>query len=326
MVRYDGTHHHTPSRYAYNNGKFKRQLTFGASTGGTRLLGFFLIPPSHELKSLKMSLSTLGVTTVNDDLEGEIGSFITAMDVGEKSDFYGDADTIDKLENWAQENLPNTITAKSQDSSNYWTDMWDNMDVWYGADDNDAYGAGHINKEGHGRALDAPYKLLFKRHVKTHPIYGKGMMVGTSSLDAGGKYTPVDMVSTTIKRNVVARNNPVLVSCFITAPLSESNTGYEDVMVDMSNAEKYVQWIDLHSPYKWAEHFASEGLDPDDHEDSGATFDAGVKLLAPYFVETNVDEGRPTQWNCTWKFSAQIAPPVPNQSIPNVTVTSLRRF
>ena len=325
MARYEGGHHHHKPAYTYNNSRFSRQLEFSKTAGATKLLGWFLLPPNHTLKSLKMSLTLIGETYVHDDLESEISSFITAMDVGDKDVFNSAVTSPSSLQDWGVANLPNTIANDTQGDT---TQMWDSVKHWYDANTDDSYGSGHIIKEGHGRSMDQPYDCIFTRTKKTHPIYGTGMMIG-ANLEAGesstgGYYTPIDTCSTTIKRNVVAGANPTIVQCWVTAPSTEANDEWDDTFPKLAQGdEAYDAWVKMHDPHVWDEVFRSQIAE--DEMSYGSNFIAPTKLLAVNYVETNTDQGRPSQWNCTWKFSAQIAPPPYDNSVANVTVTNLRR-
>lgn len=326
MARYEGGHHHHKPAYAYNNSRFSRQLEFSKTAGATKLLGWFLLPPGHTLKSLKMSLTMIGETYVHDDLESEISSFITAMDVGDKDVFDSAVTSANSLQDWGLDNLPNTIA--NDQLNDYKTQMWDSVKQWYDADTGDAYGSGHVIKEGHGRSIDQPYDCIFTRTKKTHPIYGTGMMIGANltagQSSTGGYYTPVDTCSTTIKRNVKAGANPTIIQCWVTAPSTEANTTWTDAWPELSQGvEAYDSWVKMHDPHIWDQVFRSQ-VD-EDAITNGTALVVPSKMLAVNFVETNTEQGRPSQWNCTWKFSAQIAPPAYDNSVANVTVTNIRK-
>ena len=318
MARYESGHHHIAPRYAYNNSKFRRQLNL-PDAGGTKLLGIFFIPPKHTLKSLKMTLTVIGTDEVNDDLESRVGSFITAMDVGDTQAFHSVASSFSNTEEWGLDNLPNTVKSEGQGDD---TPFWDTVRTWYDANDEDAYGVGHIIKEGHGRSYDQPYDCIFTRMKKLHPIYGTGMIVGTGS-GTGGKYTPIDTCTTTIRRNVTASSDPTAVMCWITAPDRDESSNWSDVKPDMSaDSETYLNWIKMHDPHAWKNSFNE--LDEDEYS-LGAGVDAPGKFLSVNYTDSNTDDGRGLNFNCSWHFSAQIAPPPADLSVPNVTVANIRK-
>ena len=320
-----------PRRYTYNNSQWSRQLGF-AYSGGNKLLGGFLIPPGHTLHSTKSSLTLIGKDTVDDDLQGSIGSVILSLPLdyyptggaGENEPGSFPINNIDDLESWVQERLPYCVTADEQadDRSLY------AMMAEHGQPDDGAFhlGPGSLVLNGYGRGSYDSAKVLFSRNRKTHPIFGTGMMVGSSNVGDGGAYTPVDHSQTTIKRNVVADEVPVLVVCMVYMPFHEDMTDMSDAFPDLDiDGNSYKEWINAHDPYLVDENLRGSSTW------TGGTAQGGFKYLSVNYSDEHTDQGIPeesssSKWNCTWRYSAQISPTRhPGTAPRNVTVNNLYR-
>lgn len=332
-----------PRRYAYNNSQFSRQLSFNRDTGGNRLVGGFLIPPGHTLFSTKSSLTMIGKDTVDDDLQGAIGAVIMSIPLdyyptggsGENEPGSFMLNSMDDLETWVQERLPYVVTADAQPPD---VSLYSMMAEYNGpGDDNFKFGPGNLFLNGYGRTSYDSAKILFTRYRKTHPIFGTGMMVGTSGVDVdntnpdsansiGGVYTPIDHSQTTIKRNVRADSSPVLIACIIVQPHHATQTDMNDSFPDLDiDANTYKEWVTAHDPY-----LVENQLEANPTW-TGPTAQGGFKYLSVNYSDTDTDRGVPedgtsSKWNCTWKFSAQIAPTEhPGAAPRNLTVNNLYR-
>tara|TARA_B100000686_G_C16772616_1_gene966236 strand:- start:102 stop:1112 length:1011 start_codon:yes stop_codon:yes gene_type:complete len=315
-----------PTRYAYNNSKFSRQLSFPYS-GGNKLLGAFLIPPGHTMVSMRNHLTLIGKDTVDDDLQGSIGSVILAL----PADYYPDGgstdwstlDSMSNMEDWVQKRLPYVALSKAYTDQNYVSLFQMMSDLTTPGDANFKLGPGQLVLNGYDQKYDDS-KVIWVRQKQTHPIFGTGMMVGSSSVADGGAYTPIDHVDSTIKQNVHAGSVPTVVACMVFMPDHEDATNSEDVFPDLdANNDTYEEWIKAHDPY-----YAKAGFDSDINFVGGKA-QAAYQYLSVNYTEENTDQGIPeesseSKWNCTWRFSAQIKPPA--ETAPgNITVSNIKR-
>ena len=326
-----------PTRYAYNNSKFSRQLSFPFS-GGNKLLGAFLIPPGHTMVSMRNHLTLIGKDAVDDDLQGSIGSIILAL----PADYYpeggtgdnSDLTTLDSMSNmeaWVQQRLPYVALSKAYTDQNYVSLFQMMSELGSPGSANFKLGPGQLVLNGYDSKVDES-KVIWVRNKQTHPIFGTGMMIGSQAVSsvagsgnsAGGVYTPIDHVDSTIKQNVTAGSVPTVVACIVFMPDHEDSTEAEDVFpdIDPENAT-YQEWVKAHDPY-----YAKANFDSDINFVGGKS-QAAYQYLSVNYTEENTDQGIPeedssSKWNCTWRFSAQIRPPA--ETPPgNITVSNIQR-
>lgn len=298
-----------PTRVAINNMLFKKRLNFD-SNGGIHMLGFYFIPPRHTVTLQKHTVTLLAESTIDDDLEGEIGSIGVAMDIGTAYDWQTtqSVNTWDEIEDYVLKHLPmSTMTSGQSEHTAIHDYARKAMDMTEEA----SYGSGHLLLEGYGYDDDAP-AVWWTRHKKTHPLYGTGIIANSG--DGGAKYTPVDTTGpVNSKRNLTAGKNPAIVAMLVYAPEWNNNTDINDVVPTFSGDE-YDNWIEAHNAYGIADALAEPR---DTVVTSGEDYDpvyVGAKYLNVRYVDSEVDEGRKADWNCSWRNASYIRRP--DEGIP----------